>query len=163
MTDFHYAEAARRHHTDAQTLHAARRVPNADQLYGFAAECALLGIIQCLPNTDIYFNPDGSVRESRVRGKNLREHINFLWRNFKNIADGHRGRIYTARLNNYPANPFETWHTDQRYYSDAASSAAPIDAHSKAATYLLTALQDALGAVKAPPPPPATPQGGKKS
>ena len=36
-----YADAAVRHWSDAEFFKEDQRLPNADQLYGFAAECAL--------------------------------------------------------------------------------------------------------------------------
>ena len=49
---FNYAQAARRHNADATLLLANQRIANADHLYGFAAECALVKIIQTLPGTE---------------------------------------------------------------------------------------------------------------
>lgn len=40
-----YEQAARRHLTDAETLFNQGRMPNAGQLYGFAAECGLKAML----------------------------------------------------------------------------------------------------------------------
>jgi hypothetical protein len=48
-----FADAHRRHWEDAELLFAHDRWANADQLYGFSAECGLKTVMQALGmNTD---------------------------------------------------------------------------------------------------------------
>jgi hypothetical protein len=50
-----FLDAHHRHMTDAETLFQAKRIANADQLYGFAAECGLkklMGIFGMLVAAD---------------------------------------------------------------------------------------------------------------
>ncbi|MBF0176839.1 MAG: hypothetical protein HQL63_08335 [Magnetococcales bacterium] len=59
-----YDQAAMRHFRDAQLLEKEGRLANADQLYGFAAECAIkFAVAGCRKNS-------GSVEK---------KHINDLW------------------------------------------------------------------------------------
>ncbi|MCC6156588.1 MAG: hypothetical protein IT350_00950 [Deltaproteobacteria bacterium] len=76
-TDF--ADAAGRHWTDAETLFDAKRWPNADQLYGFAAECTLKAIMVGLGM---------SVVADRPQYPSHRVHIDKLWNEFRTFAAG---------------------------------------------------------------------------
>ena len=46
--DADFSDAHRRHWEDAELLHAYSRWANADQLYGFSAECGLKAVMQVL-------------------------------------------------------------------------------------------------------------------
>lgn len=59
-----YTEAAERHQHDAKLLDKYGRLDNADQLYGFAAECALKAAL---------------VQLGRFRDDQHKVHINDLW------------------------------------------------------------------------------------
>ena len=108
-TDF--LNAFKRHHADADLLLDNERWPNADQLYGFAAECGLKALMQALGMK--LKKSDGPPMESSHRA-----HINRLWSEFQVFAAGRGAEPYAAML---PVeNPFSDWHTDQRYYRSEA-------------------------------------------
>ena len=46
--DTDFADAHRRHWEDAELLHDHGRWANADQLYGFSAECGLKAVMRIL-------------------------------------------------------------------------------------------------------------------
>ena len=66
-----FSNAAKRHWKDGQLLHEQKRLDNADQLYGFAAECALKYALDSLG----YFRPEAH-----------RKHINELWNKMQATA-----------------------------------------------------------------------------
>lgn len=135
MSDYNHAQAARRHFFDATILAGQQRIANADQLYGYAGECALIALLVYLRDGAALFGADGNIEES------YRKHPQFLWKKFRFFAEGHRGRVLLARLG-FSQNPFETWHTDHRYYSDSAAvGSAVIERHRSAAQRCVEVLE----------------------
>jgi hypothetical protein len=139
---FDYAQAARRHHQDAMLLLYNQRAPNADQLYGYAAECALVGIVRTLLGTDHLFNLDGEALE-RDGGAHVRRHIDALWRNFWLLIDSHGGKTLMRGIDRCK-NPFDNWSIKHRYFADAhCNQIAVVEAHRDASARFLAALQEA--------------------
>ncbi|MBL8246953.1 MAG: hypothetical protein JNK95_01145 [Candidatus Competibacter sp.] len=68
-----FSSAAFRHWRDAELLDKENRVENADQLYGFAAECAIKKALIELPA----FSNNGELNQY------YKEHINNLWEKVK--------------------------------------------------------------------------------
>jgi hypothetical protein len=131
-----FSEAAGRHWEDAFLLEASRRLANADQLYGFAAECALKAIMMILGATS---TAEGDLAEPRHR-----KHIDELWSEYQLFASGRRGARYLSPLAGFGQNPFADWNARQRYFADTAlPSGAALAQHSKACRACLTALQRA--------------------
>lgn len=91
-TDF--KDAARRHWEDAELLGSHNRWPNADHLYGFAAECALKAVMVGL---GMQLGPDGKPP------KPYAVHIHQLWDQFLIFANGKSQAGYAAMLQ--PSNP----------------------------------------------------------
>jgi hypothetical protein len=147
----HYAQAARRHHSDATHLFDSNRIPNADHHYGLAAECALVGIIRSLDGTDHLFGADGeAVQPTRDEhgdqrgGAHVRQHVNALWNSFWHLVDKHHAKS-TMKGVNRRENPFHDWGVHQRYFADGHwSDIEIVHKHRNAATQILVALQDAL-------------------
>ncbi|WP_457629656.1 hypothetical protein [Oceanithermus sp.] len=103
-TDF--LDAFERHRGDAELLLKNKRWPNADQLYGFAAECGLKAVMQVL---GMRLRNNGAPKASSHR-----VHIDRLWSEFHAFAAGRGVEPYNAML---PVeNPFSNWNTNQRYY-----------------------------------------------
>jgi len=103
-TDF--LDAYERHRADADLLLENERWPNADQLYGLAAECGLKAVMRAL---GMRLRDDGSPQMGSHR-----VHINLLWPEFHAFAAGRRAEPYTVML---PAeNLFSDWDIGQRYY-----------------------------------------------
>ncbi len=103
-----YGEAAMRHYRDGKLLVDNRRFPNADQLFGFAAECAiksaLMELRQCIQ--------DGELR------KEYHEHIDSLWKRASLQSLQKRYPKLTTLLRR--TSPFNRWSTDLRYAADDA-------------------------------------------
>ncbi len=129
---FDFRQSARRHFEDAELLRrdVPPRLPNAEQLDGFSAECALKAILMALGCTR---HPDGGPE------KPFRVHVNALWDQFLGYPGTAR---YAACL---PApNPFSDWSVDHRY-ADAGSIPAYDEARRRdAARAALDALDLAI-------------------
>lgn len=105
-----FADAASRHWKDAELLHQHRRWPNADQLYGLAAECGLKAVMQGL---GMALTPDGRPQQDEHR-----VHIDNLWSTFSDFASGANEAVYAALLTQ--PSPFADWSIHQRYWSSNA-------------------------------------------
>ncbi|MFZ4700934.1 MAG: hypothetical protein ACOYMG_12870 [Candidatus Methylumidiphilus sp.] len=120
--DENFTQAALRHWRDAELLKEQNRVDNADQLYGFAAECAIKQALLHLPA----FANHGNLHQP------YKEHIDVLWNKV-----GHQSlqKIYPGLLA-YIKNggkPFDDWKVEQRYSIDNAIPTHRMHAH-RAAT-----------------------------
>ena len=103
-TDF--LEAGERHWEDAKLLEEHHRWPNADQLYGFAAECWLKAVMRAL---GMALREDGA-----PRSRHHRVHIDRLWDEFVTFVHGYGAEELAARLG---SNVFFDWHISQRYHA----------------------------------------------
>jgi hypothetical protein len=136
--EIHFEEAARRHWADALFLRENKRLPNADQLFGFSAECALKAAMVFLGAPT---EAEGELSERRHW-----QHIDALWAEFQTFASGRRGARVLNALAGFSSNPFLDWHTRQRYQSDSSCpTGAAIDHHWKACRACLVALERAAG------------------
>jgi hypothetical protein len=128
-TDFYHAY--KRHWEDANYLFNDCRWPNADQLYGFAAECGL----KCLmlrfgmvpkPTGDLY-------------GKD-RMHIDELWDHYESYRAGvgATGYLLPGR------NPFSNWHISQRYAQSSRFSQSHVEAHRQGAEFVRRLVNKAI-------------------
>ena len=115
-TDF--LEASERHWNDAELLKSHRRWPNADQLYGFAAECGLKAVMHALGM---------ALRHSGApRSRHHRVHIDRLWDEFVTFAHGSGAEELAARLG---SNVFVDWHISQRYHATHTIDPSSVDRH----------------------------------
>jgi hypothetical protein len=129
-TDF--KDAARRHWDDAELLDNNRRWPNADHLYGFAAECALKAVMVGL---GMQLGPDGKPPKPHA------VHIHQLWDQFLTFANGQGQAGYAAMLQQ--SNPFSAWHENQRYWGSTTIGPADAQAHCAGARQALGVLSQA--------------------
>jgi len=128
-----YLDSAKRHQQDADLLCQSERWPNADQLYGLAAECALKAIMRAL---GMPLRSDGAPQERRHR-----VHIDRLWSEFLTFASGKGGAACASGL---PAeNPFDNWRIDQRYHHSSTILKDRVDTHKEAASLVFVALENA--------------------
>lgn len=118
-------DAHSRHLEDADCLYTDGRLANADQLYGYSAECGLKLLMY-------KFDPGNywdSVRDwpsSRVD----RVHANGTWDRFEAYRSGYvDGSKYTIAAEN----PFHNWDVSNRYASKGNFNAAYVDPHKSAA------------------------------
>lgn len=97
-----YAHAALRHWGDALLLDREKRLENADQLYGLAAECAIKTVLHMLP---AFSNGSCLLDE-------YKHHINVLWNKAGHQSIEKVSRTLSALLR--ARNPFYDWHVDRR-------------------------------------------------
>ena len=111
-----YAAAATRHFRDGALLEESRRIANADQLFGFAAECAIKSALVELP---------GFLAGSTIAPA-YHKHINQLWDFVPLQGIQRRYRGLGVVLKGLPR-PFADWSADQRYGPDGVVTCpAPI-------------------------------------
>lgn len=130
-----FTSAAVRHFRDGDLLGEHDRLPNADQLYGFAAECGLKAALGTL----------ASCTDQGTLAGRYREHVDRLW----DLA-----RLQSLQLR-FPGlaavlsglqQPFSDWSVAQRYGPDNEVTGDAVVRHRKAAARVLgsTGLSGAL-------------------
>lgn len=75
-----FADAHRRHWADAEFLFMNERLGNADQFYGFSAECGLKAVMERLGMP---------VDRTGLPPKEYRTHVHELWPQFEAFAARH--------------------------------------------------------------------------
>ena len=128
-----FLDAHRRHWADAELLFGEERWPNADQLYGFSAECALKAIMKAL---GMKTDADGSPASSEHR-----RHVQDLWRAFKSFTSGKQGSWFRSNLP--PGEPFFDWSHHDRYASGHSYNEGGVEPHRLAARRLRSLIQRA--------------------
>lgn len=116
-----YLDAAWRHHNDATLLYEKERWPNADQLYGLAAECGLKAIMQAL---GMRLGKHGAPEERRHR-----VHIDTLWDEYQTFVFGREAEQLAA----LGTNVFTDWSIHQRYWSTRKIERDAVDRHKNGA------------------------------
>lgn len=143
-----YPAAARRHKADSDSLYKQGRLDNADHLYGFAAECALLGSLCILKRAGVYqslsLDAKGYVDDEDLRRNG---HIKEVWNHMigrvarlsrRDIANLFtRFRQHRDSMSPYP---FRDWRVNNRYRGDGHVSRERVDAHKKGADTCLAVL-----------------------
>ena len=100
-----FVDAHGRHWQDAEILFGQDRWANADQLYGFSAECGLKAVMEALGmNVDAIGRPEESKH---------RKHIQDLWPIFQAFARERNGASYLSMLPS--GSPFADWSHHDRY------------------------------------------------
>lgn len=123
-----YDQAARRHYDDALALRAQDRLPNADHLAGFAAECGLKVAVLAVRGVD----PDENVPSGH------KKHVDVLWARLQLLGFQKRYPVLAALL--ATPNPFADWAVDDRYTDGSHIMAQRVDAHVQAAREILGAV-----------------------
>jgi hypothetical protein len=127
-----FADAAVRHWDDAEALFSDLRLPNADHLYGLAAECALKAVMKAL----------GMPVDSVGKPIGHATHIKTLWNEFSTFAQGHGGASYSTRLPN-GSSPFDDWKIDKRYHHRNDFVVGEVHAHQVGARITMDILREA--------------------
>lgn len=122
-----FADAHRRHWDDAEMLFGHGRWANADQLYGFSAECGLKAVMRLL---GMPVDHEGTPRESKHR-----KHVRDLWPEFVTFATSRGGARYLALLPY--REPFADWSEQNRYASRQHFHRAEVSPHRAAAQKIL--------------------------
>lgn len=121
-----YDVAALRHYRDGEVLRESRRIANADQLFGFAAECAIKSALVSLP---------GRTDRSALAGSH-HKHVDQLWDRVRLQSIQRRCPRLVAVLRGLPQ-VFADWSTDQRYGPDEAVADEAMERHRRAAARAL--------------------------
>lgn len=111
------------HWDDAESLYLQQRWLNADQLYGFSAECGLKAIMQGL---GMSVNQWGT--PSNKKHKN---HVQDLWKHFRTFCNGNSGSKYDGMLPS--GEPFSDWSHNNRYSNRNNFHKHNVDTHRTAA------------------------------
>ena len=113
-----------RHWQDAELLARGERWANADQLYGFSAECGLKAVM--VANGMPVAPGSGSPTK-----RHHKQHIQNLWSTFSSFVSG---RPAAGLLHHLPqSNPFAQWTQDNRYAASRHFDAAAVAPHREAA------------------------------
>lgn len=119
-----YGDAHLRHWEDAELLFNDDRWANADQLYGFSAECGLKALMRALGGMPV----DATGKPTST--KHLK-HIREFWPVFSTFAHGPLGARYVPLLPN--GTPFDDWSVDDRYADRCHFQKAGVEPHRTAA------------------------------
>lgn len=130
-TDF--SDAANRHWKDGCYLYADSRLANADQMFGFSAECALKAVMIGL----------GSGVDTKDAPSGYDKHINKLWVEFATFAQSRGGARYSATISGIQ-NPFATWLASQRYFHHGDITQPSVDSHRNGAKIAMNVLSSAV-------------------
>ena len=112
-----------RHWRDAEFLFGAKRWANADQLYGFSAECGLKAV---MVTNGLSIDGKGS-----PRAKKYKTHINDLWDAFHAFIEGRQTGNLLQHLPR--SNPFRVWSHHNRYASGSHFDKNAVGQHRDAA------------------------------
>ena len=119
-----FRDAHVRHWQDAELLARADCWANADQLYGYSAECGLKAVM--VANGMPVAPKTGSPTKRRHR-----QHVQNLWGTFRSFVCG---RPTASLLHHLPEqNPFAGWSQDNRYAASHHFKAATVTPHREAA------------------------------
>jgi hypothetical protein len=135
----HFVKAARRHFDDASHLYVHQRLPSADHLAGFAAECALKVIL--LQFLGAYLNTRGKLASLVNQQEVLHGHLPALWNQLPLVASGRSGARFAALI--AQSNPFMHWRAEDRYLDGSHITGTQVDGHLKAAKDVLLLQQQA--------------------
>lgn len=128
-----FRECALRHWEDGVLLEREKRLPNANQLFGVAAECAIKSAL-C---TRAEFIPDGHLeKDHRVHVDQLWKHINESWGETRLRALQKAFPALVAVLKQ--ENPFHDWSIAQRYAPEDAVSSDAYQRHRKATQLVMS-------------------------
>ena len=133
-----YTNAHRRHWHDGEVLFHHKRWANADQLYGFSAECGLKAVMKALGMpVDAHGTPTN---------KQHKQHVQHLWPIFLTFAQSRQGARYASRISRQ--NTFSNWSHHDRYSNTTHFNSATTSIHRSSASsvysMVILAIQDGL-------------------
>lgn len=144
----HFASAALRHFRDGEYLQQDGRLPSADHLYGFAAECVSKSLM--LRFTEVSVGPkEGETRPSAkpwMKHPDKEDktvdfgHVNELVKEMRLLARGRGGAQLVAALDVH-LRAFRAWRVHDRY-SDGGSLTEPLVCRRRDAARNLVVLHD---------------------
>ena len=128
-----FADAHKRHFLDGEFLFKKEHWANADQLYGFSAECGLKSVMECL-GMEL---DDNGIPAERAH----RRHIQELWGVFFSFAENRIDAQYVRMLPN--ENPFNSWSHHNRYSNSSHFTKENTSPHRSGATKVNQMLEQA--------------------
>lgn len=131
-----YADAAHRHFADALLLQEEERLPNADQLFGLAAECALKAALHGLGLLTL--TPSGMPEHRPYQA-----HVEEFWTMATALLADRVGGRWLSHLGQ--DTPFQDWSISQRYArADQVVGHTLLEEHARAAARALRLLDEAV-------------------
>ncbi|AZV28076.1 SAM-dependent methyltransferase [Pseudomonas syringae] len=128
-----FLDAHQRHMVDAESLFLASRLGNADQLYGFAAEC---GLKKLMHHFGMVIMQNGMPQE-----RDDRVHADGVWDRY----DTYRASSVNGANYALPSlNPFLDWEASQRYANSGDVLLQSVEAHKQAAETVAALVRKAL-------------------
>lgn len=127
-----FVDAHGRHWEDAEALLGLHRRANADQLYGFSAECGLEAVMEALG-----MNVDATT--GIPSDKAHRTHVQHLWSAFRTFTSSRKGAIYLSMLPN--GSPFADWSHHDRYAHRSYCCERDVRSHRAAARQIRPMVQ----------------------
>jgi len=118
--DFYNAHV--RHWNDANLLFETSRWANADQLYGYSAECGL----KCLM---LRFGMVMNQSTGKPKEKEDQKHINNIWIRYETYRMGRSAADYALPQ----VNPFDNWDISLRYAHDSHFTQSRVEQHQQGA------------------------------
>ena len=117
-----FVDAHHRHWADAEFLFEHARWANADQLYGFSAECGLKAVMKAcgMPVEGAIGIPTGKYRE----------HLPKIWPIFQNFVDAREYAQYLDQL--VSGEPFADWSHHDRYAHGGYCRKTDVETHRNA-------------------------------
>ena len=136
MPEPQFRQAAQRHFRDALYLRGDGHLANADHLSGFAAECAIKGLV-------VEHLGGRIVGEFPYTSTNLKlqMHIASLWSTVASLAVGRSEPEVVALFQGQ--NPFRDWNVSDRYSEGSHLTATTVSNHLAGAERAIVALEAA--------------------
>ena len=132
-----FTDAHLRHWEDAELLFRSARWPNADQLYGFSAECGLKTVMRAL-GMPVHPTTGSPAQQAH------RKHVQDLWSEFAKFVTGVQGRKGVRYLGLLPGGkPFNDWSHHDRYAHRGNFPQQDVEQHQKAARGIRRMVQHA--------------------
>lgn len=117
-----FYDAHLRHWEDGEALYEAKRLANADHLYGFAAECGLKCLMKAF---GMVVDPSGTPLERRDRVHVRNGEKEGAWGRYETYRSGRKAASYLL-----PAgDPFSDWDVSQRYAHRSCFDALRVRLH----------------------------------
>lgn len=119
MMNVDFYDAHNRHWDDAETLNNAKRLANADHLFGLAAECGLKRLM-------LAFGMPFDNEKDKPKKSEDWVHADGAWARYESYRCGHhRGAAYPLA----GPNPFADWRIAQRYAHQSQFDGNRITSH----------------------------------
>ncbi|RXK82733.1 SAM-dependent methyltransferase [Chlorobaculum sp. 24CR] len=129
-----FLDAHHRHWEDAEILFNNSRLPNADHLYGMAAECGLKRLMMVFgmmidAATGKPYKPATATSPIQWETK----HVDQIWTRYQTYLSGQHAIDYALPADDPFNLPFPEWKAEQRYASRSNFDSARVQSHREGA------------------------------